>query len=169
MTIGTAPNLSPWDDPTGAHRPGADDFNGAAFQNDPDDEPDPGTQATAELVNTMCLALVSLGKVVANAKVSVKYASGNPVLDTFTAAPSAPTSATFTVGRTSGGAGAGDVTITWAAGTFPPALGQPMACLNVVGAAAAWGISCANVTNGVRVITTVGSTATDLPFTVAIA
>jgi hypothetical protein len=168
MIIGTAPNLSPWDATT-AHRPSTDDFNGAAFQNDADDEPDPATQATAELVNTMCLALVSLGKVVANAKVSVKYVSGNPVIDTFAAAPSAPTSATFTPVRTSGGAGAGDVTITWPAGSFPPALGQPMACLNVVGAPAAWGISCANVTNGVRVITTVGSTGTDLPFTVSIA
>lgn len=171
MSIGTAPNVSPWDAVV-VHRPSADDFNGAALANDPDDAPDPGTMATAELVNTMSLALVSLGKVAANAKFSVRYASGAPVLDTFSAAPSAPSSGTFTVARTPAGTGvngAGDTTITWAAGTFPPAVGQPSACLNVLGTAAAWGISCANVTNGVRVITTVGSTATDLPFTVSVA
>jgi len=168
----TAPNVSPWDDPTGAHRPGATDFNGAAFQDDPDDAPDPSTQASAALVNTICLALVSLGKVTPNARISVKYASGAPVLDSFSAAPSGPTTATWTIGRTPAGTGvngAGDVTITWPAGTLPPAIGQPTACLNVLGTAAAWGISCANVTNGVRIITTVGSTATDLPFTVSVA
>jgi hypothetical protein len=169
MTIGTAPNVSPWDDPAGAHRPGASDFNGAAFLDDPDDAPDPSTQASAALVNTICLALVSLGKVVANARLSVKYASGAPVLDTFTAAPSAPTSTTFTVARTGGGASSGDVTITWPAGTFPTAGGQPTACVNVAGSPAAWNISATNVTNGVRVITAVAGTATDLAFTVSVA
>ena len=168
----TAPNLSPWDDPTGAHRPGAADFNGAAFLDDPDDAPDPATQASAALVNTICLALVSLGKVAPNARISVRYASGSPVLDSFTAAPSSPTSATFTIGRTPAGTGvngAGDVTISWPAGTFPTAVGQPSACVNFLGTAGAWNVSCANVTNGVRVITALAGTATDLPFTVSVA
>lgn len=165
----TAPNVSPWDDPAGAHRPGADDFNGAAFADDPDDAPDPATQASAALVNTICLTLLSLGKVAPNARVSVRYASGAPVIDSFTAAPSGPISSTFTPVRTSGGAGSGDVTITWPAGTFPTAAGQPSACVNVAGAPAAWNVSATNVTNGVRVITAVAGTATDLPFTVSIA
>jgi hypothetical protein len=165
----TAPNVSPWDDPTGAHRPGASDFNGAAFEDDADDAPDPATQASAALVNTICLALVSLGKVSPNARISIRYASGNPVLDSFSAAPNGPTSATWTIGRTSAGASSGDVTISWPAGTFPPAAGQPTACVNVAGAPAAWNISATNVTNGVRVITAVGGTATDLPFTVSVA
>jgi len=169
MSIGTAPNVSPWDDPAGAHRPGTSDFNGAAFQDDPDDAPDPATQANAALVNTICLALVSLGKVAPNARISVRYASGAPVLDSFSAAPSGPTSSTWTIGRTSGGASSGDVTIGWPAGTLPPAAGQPTACVNVAGAPAAWNISCANVTNGVRVITAVSGAATDLPFTVSVA
>lgn len=165
----TAPGTSTFDDPTGAHRPGVDDFNGAAFEDDADDAPNPSTQATADLVNTLCLTQVGLGKVVPVARISVRYASGNPVLDSFTAAPSAPTSGTFTIGRTSGGASSGDVTITWPAGTFPPAAGQPTACLNVVGAPAAWAISCANVTNGVRVITALAGAGSDLPFTVSVA
>lgn len=163
-----SPNASTWD-LVPPRRPGVDDFNGCAKMDDAEFPPDPETMPSAAEWNTKGLLLVALGKVVPNARISVHFANGAPTLASFTAAPNAVTVTTLSVARTAGGSLAGDVSITWPAGTFPEPLTQPSEMgVNVDGPPAAWAISATNIPNGIRVLTTVAVTATDLPFTVGV-
>jgi len=157
---------------TAPYRPGTADFNGIGLANSPVRPPNPATMPTAELLNTQSAMSVVYGRLVAAAIVSVKYAGGNPALDSYTAAPDAfygaPAAKVFTVARTGGGAANGDISITWPAGALPAQLVQPRASLNVLPGAHSYSIGVVPITNGVRVVTNQDNTATDLAFTVEI-
>lgn len=168
--------ISPWDLPT-PRRPGIGDYNGAALEDDAEDVPDPETMPTADLMNGTAITELAIGQVVPHAVLSITFPGGSPAINIGTCAAGATPGSTspigsssFSVARTSGGAGSGDVTISWAASVLPVAAAAPMATLN----GTTPGLICADVTTvagnaGVRIVTKNGSNvATDLPFTVAI-
>ena len=162
------PNTSPA--VTVPYRPGDDDFNGIALENDPVEPPDPQTMPTAPLLNSHSAEIVKLRELIHSAAVSVIFSGGNPAIDSFTAGPSAFTqaspTATFSVARHGGGAGAGDIDVTWPADSLPSAATKPSVSLN----GTTPGIVCVSpITNGVRVVAQDHTgTAADLPFTVII-
>ena len=173
-----APGTSTWDGNanlsppvTAPYRPGAADFNGIALADSAVYPPNPRTMPTAALLNTWSAMGVMLGRLCQNLTMSVRYSSGGaPIIDSFTTAPTAaaslPAASTFTVNRTTGGAANGDISISWPVGTFPAALTQPKAYLNVSLGANSYSIGIvAYGSTSVRVTTNQGSTPTDLPFT----
>jgi len=98
------------------HRPGLEDFNGAAKSDDVEDEPDPQTDPNAEEWNEMERCIVSLGQVSDVARVGVT-ADATPSIAWYTTAATDITANPFTLTRTS----AGRYSLTWAAGLFPMA------------------------------------------------
>lgn len=163
----TAPGVSTFDltpatEPAGPYRPGQGDLNGLGLIDDADFPPDWQTMPTAAFLVTMGWLALALGKVVPSATVSVTFGGGAPIVNQ--QATLTNNKVTFTIGRTAGGAGAGDVTFTWPASTFPTPAARPKASVNgiVPGMIAAdW------VPNGVRIVTlNAAGAATDLPFTV---
>ena len=167
--------ISTWD-ASPPYKPGLPDFNGAALVNNGLAPPNPATFPTANLLNTFSLLLASLCAMAQNARVSVVYSGGLPVLDSGVAAAGVSPGATnpipgLTIIRTVGGAANGDVFVYWAAGTFPPAGTRPTVCMN----GAAPGFICADWytdgsgNTGVRIVAkNTSGTATDLPFTVEV-
>ena len=164
MSTNESPGQSPFDLAT-PYRPGTNDFNGNA-KTDAIDRPDPVTMPNAPEWTELCALAIAYGRVISAAKVSVKYVTGSPALDSFCAPGSNVVSGTFTIARTGGGAASGDISITWAANTFPPQSVQPSARLNGTTPGI---ICCSSITNGVRVVTQDHTgAATDLPFTAEI-
>ena len=158
------PNITP--PATVPYRPGKDDFNGIALEDDAKSPPDASKMPTSALLNTWSALSVVFGRMIPNLVASVAYVSGSPALDSFTAAPSAVDSSTLTVARTGGGASHGDVTVSWPANTFPAAITQPLVSINGTTPGIA---SVSAVGNGVRiVIQNTSGTGVDLPFTVTV-
>lgn len=166
MTAGLAPGISTWDVTPTPYRPGLADVNGASLLDDAENPPDASSMPTSALLNTLSQLVITFGKMLPNAIFSVT--GGNPpVLNLWTAAPNAPTQSTWTITRV----GAGNVQITWPAGTFPPAVTAPTVSLNITGGLVAthnYSISAENITNGVQVTTQYDGTRTDLSFTVVV-
>lgn len=144
----------------GPRRPSLEDVGGATLEDDADDPPDPQTMPYAAQLNQLQKQAAAVGKVVPFVAYSVHFASGTPSV----VASTMPRSSVpvFTPSHP----GAGDTTITWPAGTFPPATLQPIAVLNQdVGELV--GITAVQVTNGVRVRTyRATGGAADLDYTV---
>lgn len=158
---------------TAPYRPGLPDFNSLSLQDDQEYPPDP-SMPTANLMNSTAATCIVLGRMCQNVTLSVTYSGGNPGFDSFTASPTAvatnTAATTFTMVRTPGGAGSGDIFVYWAANTLPAALTRPMAHIN---GAVPGLIACDNFTNGghsgVRIVTqNQAGAATDLPFTVEV-
>ncbi len=168
--------LSPWD-LSPPRRPILADYNGAALQNDPNDPPAlDGSMLTANSLNGQALTQLGMGQVIANAKFTVAFSGGAPVLDTgVTVAGASPgamspiAAGNVTVERTPGGAASGDVFLWWPASTFPAATVSPIASVNgaTPGLVAGDWYTDGSGHNGVRVVTqNAAGVATDLPFTV---
>ena len=155
------PNTSP---PTTApYRPGTADFNGLGITDDLVNAPNAATMPTANLLNSWSAFAVVFGRMIPNLTLSVRYAAGAPVLDSFTAAPTGVIAGNLTVARTGGGAVSGDISITWPAGTFPAALTQPKGSMNGILPGM---IAVSAITNGIRVVTLNSAAAiADIPFT----
>jgi hypothetical protein len=161
-----SPLVTPWDlesaaTPLAPRRPILNDFNGAAKIDDANYPPDPQTMPNAAEFNLIARVLVALGAVVPNAVISVT--GGNPpTIFGFTSASSLVTSGTFTLTRN----GAGDVSITWPANTFPTPAANPVVSPN---AGVLADVDAVAITNGVRVRTfNSAGVATDLSFTVQV-
>lgn len=146
---------------TTPYRPGSADFNGAALLDDPTYPPDPSTMPTANLFNTTDLLIVSLGKMVPVAFISV-VAGASPTVAFWSTAANNIVGNPFTVTRTA----AGNYSITTPANTLPAPVSQPQGELNVVLGAHNYGVSAVNITNGVQVTTTQDGALADLNFTV---
>jgi len=169
-----ATGVSPWDLPA-PRRPVIADFNGASLQDDPADPPDWTEMPTSKNFNGQALTLLGMGQVIENAKLSVVFSGGQPVLDSgvTTAGVSHGTQSPvidgdITVLRTVGGAGSGDVFIWWPAGTFPAPTVHPNAGINgaTPGCTSADWYTDGSGHSGIRVVTQNASgVATDLPFT----
>lgn len=136
-----APNANTFSLPS-PRRPGSDDFNGIAKEDDQEFPPDPQTQPNADEWNTIEYVTLALGRVcpllVLSLNDSFAYvgsASPNENL-TFSA---------FTIAVN----GTGDVSITWPANTLPASSIQPIAALN----SGPGMIEAAQISNGVRVKT----------------
>ena len=166
MTTNLAPLVSPWDLESASsslppRRPILNDFNGAVKIDDANYPPDPQTMPNSAELNLYGRIHVAVGAVVPNAILSV---TGGPptLLAGFVSPSTLVSSGTFTVVRN----GAGDVSITWPANTFPVAQVGPMVSTNA-------GTQCSGdavaITNGVRVRTyNSAGAATDYSFTVQI-
>lgn len=146
---------------TTPYRPGTADFNGANLQNDPVYVPDPNTMPTAPLFNTYSYEIVSIGKMIPVAFISVN-AGASPTVAFWSTAANNIASNPFTVTRT----GAGNYNVTYAAGTLPAPTAQPRGSLNVVLGAHNYAIGAVNIVNGIQVTTTQDGALTDLNFTV---
>lgn len=159
------PNTSP--PTTTPYRPGSADFNGIGLQDRADFPPNAQTMPTANLLNTWSATEVVLGRIVPNMVLSIT--GGNPPsIALCTAAPTAVNgnpSGFLTLTRN----GAGDVSITWPANTFPPAVAWPMATVNTQqGPTDSRTIAATPITNGVRVTTFNGGGGVDMNFTVSV-
>lgn len=140
-------------------RPALDDLGGGAKVND-DIAPDPVRDATAEDFNQISKLLAALARVMPVAQLSVRISAGTHFLERVSCAPSAPTTATFTLTDN----GVGDISLTWPANTFPPTVAYPRAF--VTGSTPAL-IAAEALANGVRVRTQDAAGApVDVPFEV---
>jgi len=146
---------------TAPYRPGVNDFNGAALQNDmrPGRAPDPLTMPTAELFNSTAYMVVSACKMIPSASISVN-AGASPTVAFWTTAANKITTNPFTTVRNA----AGDYSITAPANTLPTPNAFPKASLAVALGAHNYGVSAVPITNGIRVTTTQDGALTDLSF-----
>lgn len=148
-------------DETPPRRPSLDDLGGGAKEND-DVAPDPVRDPTAEDFNQMSKLLAALGRLMPVALLSVDISSGDHFLERVSCATTAHTTGTFTLTDN----GAGDISITWPVGSFPPAVARPRA--HVVGATPAL-IAAEAISSGVRVRTEdAAGNPVDVPFEVEI-
>lgn len=155
-----APGVSTWD-LVPPRRTTTNDFNGCVKVDDQQYPPDPATMPSGAEYNTLCLLMVAVNRVMPAAVISVT--GGNPpTLAGFAAPGSSIVGGTFTLTRN----GAGDVSITWPANTFPTPATAPVVSTN---AGAQSDADVVAITNGVRVRTyNAAGAATDLSFTVEI-
>ena len=117
----------------------------------------------ADQLNQMGLLIQRACALIPVAIFSVRFSAGTPILDSFSCAPTAPITGTFTITDN----GTGDVSITWPANTFPTELVKSMATIteNVAALAPA----TVSIANGVRVRTrNPASALADIAFTVAV-
>ena len=155
-----APNQNTWD-MSPPQRPTTNHFNGVAKIDDATYAPDAQTMPSAAEYNTLCALVVAYGQVAPNAVISVQGGTTPTVLGV-ASMKSAFVPSSVTVTRN----GTGDVSLTWAAGTFPGSVLNPTASLN---AGALGQIDAVAITNGVRVRTAnAAGTATDYSFTVLV-
>lgn len=155
----TAPNKSTFDLGT-PRRPTSNDFNGIAKVDDLFEQPDPTTMPNAAEWNTVEYLILSIGRVMPVAVLTVAN-TGTPTLSSFLTAPTAPNNGTFTITHTA----TGNVLIAWPALTFPSSACAPVACLN----AGPGMIHCVVEGNGIRVHTyNAAGAAADFGFTVTV-
>jgi hypothetical protein len=170
--------LNPWDLPV-PRRPILADFNGASMQDDANDPPDWTSMPTSKLFNGEALTIDGMGQVIENAKLSIVFSGGVPVLNTgVTVAGTSPGATSpvlaglLTVQRTPGGNVAGDVFVWWPANVFPAPGVSPGAGINgfVPGMIASdWYTDAGSGHSGIRVVTkNTAGVLTDLPFTVSV-
>lgn len=144
-------------------RPGTNDFNGIAKIDDqrPGYQPDPQTMPNAKEWNLLGWLGVALGQMLPNVTIDVLGGTSPSVLAVRSPCTTVVIG-TITIVRP----GAGEVNLTWPAGTFPPQVGQPHAFLNAPDAGQ---ISVIAITNGVIVnMADVHGTSTDYSFSVDI-
>jgi hypothetical protein len=158
------PNANP--PTTAGYRPGADDFDGAQLEN-ADNNFDPRYVPSAPRFNTDALTIVSCGRMIPWASISVTGGATPSIAFWRVAANqitggSGTSGSPFTLTRN----GAGDISITYSAALFPSPMGQPHATLNVQLGAHEYAIGALNISNGVRVTTVTDAALTDMNFTV---
>lgn len=168
----TATGICTWD-AVPPYRMGLADVNAAALRFRGLAPWDPRYVPQAGALNGQARTAVGFASTLANAKVSIAFRAGAPVVSAqatiagHAAGASAPA---FTVARMTGGAVSGDLFVSWPAGAFPTATVRPRARINgfVPGCICADWATVASVA-GVRVVTvTHASVATDFPFTLEI-
>jgi hypothetical protein len=158
----------------GAHRPSLADMGGAALANDTSNPPvGDGTQPTDAMLNQGQYQAYAQGQTAHSARITVKFSSG-PVIDRLQTCSSLLSSANFTLTRTAGGAGAGDVTIDWLTGVLPPLICDPMVTINDVTQLTANAPLVQVVASPpaghvqIRIVTPLAGTPTDMRFTVSV-
>jgi len=155
-----------WDGLSGAspevpRRPSTDDMGGDDLIDDTENPP--GTDMpTAGGWNQKVDQIAALARVVSPCKISIRFSIGVPYVYKFaTAASSAAiTISTFTVTDN----GTGDTSITWPANTFPPHEVEPHS-LTITEDVEIDRARIYSITNGVRIKTKLGATATNANFT----
>ena len=125
----------------------------------------PPNMPSAQEFMQMARQIVALAGMAPVAILSIEFTAGAPVIANFKSMRQDLLVGDFTLADN----GAGDTSITWAAGKFPARIAKPVASLNIEGSAADHHISAYNITNGVRIRTNLGAgTGADDPFTVAV-
>ncbi len=158
MSILTDPNwttgavgILPWDIPGelgGPRRGSVEDYGGAQLEDEDPAPPRDGSMLYADMGNSLQLAAAAADKVHFALGISVTLdLSNNPALSKATGPAEAAVLGTVTLTAN----GAGDVSLTWPANTFPPSILGPIATLN--DGTGGGGISAVPITNGVRVYT----------------
>jgi hypothetical protein len=163
----TAPETLTWDIAAvdgGPRRPSLEDLGGATLEDDALYPPDPATMPYAKQLNQWAKQLEAVAAIVPFVAFSVQFFAGVPTIVAFTCPRRTGVLILGTTGVTD--LGDGDTSITWPAGTFPPALLKPECTINedieeLVGA------TIVSITNGVRVRTYNAAGLVDLAFTVA--
>ncbi len=147
-----------------ARRPSADDTGASlVLVDDTEDAPDPNTMPSAAPWNTMTALAAAFGGIVPHTVVSVHIAAGAPAILLVASVRAGVVAGTFTVSDVA----AGNTSVTWAAGTFPPAVALPMVSINTDGS---WlSPTIVPITNGIQVKTrNSAGTLTDGDWTAAI-
>jgi hypothetical protein len=143
------------------HRPSIDDLGSDQYEDFPSEPVDPTREWPAACCNEMCGVVASLSRMSNVVAITVHFTSGTP----FVQSSAQPRTTPVVIQPLDNGVG--DVSLTWPANSFPPALNDPKAYVTgaTVGAASAIAIS-----NGVRVrVKDLTNTAADLPFVVELA
>lgn len=145
---------------TPPRRPGSNDLNGLAKEDEPGELPDPTTMPSAAEWNTIGHLLLAAARVMPVAVLSI-VGGAAPTLLFFPNARTDLVNASFTVTRN----GVGDVSITWPVDTFPTMVARPVAALN----SGPGMIHATPITNGVRVYSyDSAGAASDKDFTVQV-
>jgi hypothetical protein len=156
-----------WDgdgDDESPRRPSTDDLGGDQKQDDAEYPPDPVEHYTAGGWNQIVRQLAALAKVTAAAKLEVRFDSGAPYIARVSSPRSDVEIDTFTVVDN----GDGDVSVTWPADTFPPHACSPTGLTLISSASAVVDGHVEEITNGIRVRTRSGGSATNVPWTITI-
>jgi hypothetical protein len=166
MSGGAPDDTFTWDIPPaqgGARRAALPDLGGAQVQDDVPG-PDQGRDIYAGLVNELQRQVAGANRVIAAARIWVRFQSGNPFIQGAAAMGTQVFASSFTVTQVS----LGVVQLTWSQGVLPPMIGEPTVSLNS-GPGMAWAMWIASNANGVEVHTTdaTGQPAA-LPFVVSI-
>ena len=172
MTGETATGISAWDAQP-PYRPGLGDVNGAQVRFRSEAPFDPRYVPMAGEENGRAITGIGFAQAIENARVKIVYVGGTPtvaVQATIAGATPGTTAPAFSVERYPGGAGSGDLFVSWPANAFPPATVRPRAGVNgsTPGLAAINWATVAGVA-GLRVVTQIhGATPTDLPVTIEV-
>ena len=142
-------------------RPGLDDFNGAAKENDLE-VPNPTTDPSAEEYNQLCKQAVALAKVAPMCLIEVRFNAGAPVVERVISTSDNVDASDITPTDN----GDGDTSLNWAANTFPAAAVRATAA--IVDDVEIDRVRAMPITNGVQVKTKLGATGTDVRFVVTI-
>lgn len=172
---GTAVGILPWDIPAnlgGARRGSVVDYGGVEDEGGvvEDEDPKPprdGSMIYGDMMNGLIVAAAAGDKVHFAVAISVTLnLSGTPVISQVTGPGAAAVSDSLQITQ----AVTGDVTITWATGTFPPSILGPIATPNDFTSTTASGIEAGLVNSGdsIRVRTFKDGALAYRPFTVLV-
>lgn len=144
---------------TDARRPSTDDVGGNGLEDFPGEAPDPRYAINSEAENQRNNCLTGHARTQASVIISVRFVTGDPFVYKQSNTASSPVDVAVTDNDV------GDVSLTWPAGSVPPALVEPVASVN----GATPGVAVAEaIANGVRVrVVDMDGDPADLPFTVS--
>ncbi len=145
-------------------RPSTDDLGGDDKQDNNEAPPDDVEHFTAQGWNQLVKQVEALARVASSCKLEVRYDAGTPYVNRCSSPSKSVTKATFTVVENS----TGDVSITWPADTFPPAVISPHGLTLLSSASAVVDGHVEEITNGIRVRTRSGGSVAEVPFTICL-
>jgi hypothetical protein len=147
-----------------ATRPTLAELGGATKEDHPKYPPNPATMATANEYNHFTKLLQGLANVTPSVSIWIQFTSGTPAVSAIRAVGSTVVSGDFTVTDN----GAGDTTISWAAGKLPNPTGQGAAVSLTADVEIDRVRAYYPTTTSVRVKTKLSATGTDADFLVQI-
>lgn len=130
-------------------RPTVDDVGGDQKVDSIEHPPNPVEHPTADGWNQKAKQIPALGRVVGACKICIEFDAGAPFVESASACGTAVAASTFTVEDN----GAGDVSVTWPANTFPLPICRPTGLTVFSAGATRVSGQVEVITNGVRVRT----------------
>jgi hypothetical protein len=163
----SAPTFNTWDGDGVSivpRRPSTDDLGGDDLENDPEFQPVEGEMPTAQAWDQIVKQIAALARTAHSCGIEVKITAGDPAVTRAWAPRSSVVPATFSVVDN----GPGDTSVTWPANTFPTSNGPPTGLTILSNSTATTSIRChvEEITNGIRVRTSVNGSAADLDWAI---
>jgi hypothetical protein len=168
--MSSRPTWNTWEGGTGdegtelPRRPSVDDLGGDTKLDNYEEPPDDAEHFTAQGWNQLVKQVAALARVTPAAKLEVRFNSGAPYIARVASPRADVAPSTFTPTDH----GAGDVSITWPADTFPPTVCSPTGLTLLSNAGAVVDGHVEEIANGIRVRTRSGGVAADVPWTITL-